>query len=655
MIPLRAACGRIGGWIIKGQLGGHLRAWARLRWQAYWLRRSGAFDAAWYRAAYPDVAASGVDPALHYLRRGAAEGRAPLPVPDPPRPSVKLTDSGYQAWIADRERLSAAEREAIRASVGRMRWQPEIGVVVLGGDIVAIRATRASIAAQIYPVWRLADRPCGDATLFVPAGTIVAPMALFEVAAAIVAAPEAELIYADQDRIDAEGARTAPWFKPDWDPILAAESDLLGVSGVFRDGLLARLGVVSVATEAALRALAHRVARAVPASAVRHIPSVLFHVPVETVARIVEPLVSVIVPTRDRAALLARCVQSVLERTDYAAIELIIVDNDSRQGRTRRLLRRLAEDRRVRVLPFPGRFNWSAMNNVAVRVARGAFVVLLNNDIEAIHPGWLRAMVDLARRPEIGVVGARLLFPDGTVQHAGITLGPGAVGGHVLRGVARDDPGPGGMLRHTRSVAAVTGACMAVRRAVFDAVGGFESTQLAVTNNDVDFCLRVRALGWRVVCTPRAELYHREAASRGMDASPARLARVLRERAYLLRTWGRLAEHDPYLNPNLTMVGEEIALAASPGQAIARERRRDTLDVGQQIGRQVSRRERGAADIERVGQAAEPFLDRRGDGLVGADGGEQGDHVVGDFGGHLRPLAGLRHGVELAPEIAEPV
>jgi GT2 family glycosyltransferase len=292
-----------------------------------------------------------------------------------------------------------------------------------------------------------------------------------------------------------------------------------------------------------------------------------------------------------------------LHRTDYAPIELLIIDNDSREPRTARLLARLTTDPRVRILPFPGSFNWAAMNNAAVRHARGEIIVLLNNDIDVIHPSWLQELVTLAQQPDVGIVGARLLYPDGTLQHAGITIGPGAITGHLYRGAARHDPGHGGMLRHTRSVAAVTGACMAMRRTVFETAGGLETEHLPVTGNDLDLCLRVRAHGWRVVCTPHAELYHAEAASRGPDVRPAQLARARQERAYLVQRWGALAEHDPYLSPNLATVNEQLVLAApaaSPCEVIAGERRSDALDIGQQIGRQSAGRERGAADVQRV-------------------------------------------------------
>jgi GT2 family glycosyltransferase len=558
----------------------------------------------------------------------------------------------------------------MRAAIERLAWRPAIGVVMFGGGGADNARTLASLDAQIYPDWCLTDVPSGDVTVFVPAGTVLATTALFRIAAVVVAEPSVELVYADEDRIDPAGRRVKPWFKPAWDPVLSAECDVIGVTGAYRHRLLDRLGVTRVTNRVALLEVARRAAGGVTAEAVGHIPAVLFHLryesatilplplregvgegvlapigvvayPVRTPPRIPlpqgegesfhHPLVSIIIPTRDHAALLARCVDGILHRTDYAPIEVLILDNDSRERRTAWLLTRLAADPRVRILSHPGPFNWSALNNAAVRQARGEIVVLLNNDTEVINPGWLREMVALAQRPDIGIVGARLLYPDGTLQHAGISIGPGGVAAHLCRGAARDDPGHGGMLRHTRSVAAVTGACMALRRAVFNALGGFETEHLAVTHNDIDLCLRVRAGGWRVVCTPRAELYHRDASSRGADESDEQICRVRRERAYLVQRWGALAEHDPTLNPNLRTVNGQLVLAgavASPGCAIFGEGCGDALDILQQVRRQSGGSERGAADLQRVGQAAEPLVDRRGDVRVGADRGEQRHHII---------------------------
>jgi GT2 family glycosyltransferase len=236
--------------------------------------------------------------------------------------------------------------------------------------------------------------------------------------------------------------------------------------------------------------------------------------------------------------------------------------------RTAQLFRRLGADSRVRILPYPGAFNWSAMNNHAARAARGEILLLLNNDIDVIAPGWLRELVGQALRPEVGAAGAKLLYPDGSVQHAGMTLGNGSFGAHLYRHAARDDPGHGGMLAARRRVSAVTGACLAIRRDVFHDVGGIEEDHLRITGSDVDLCLRVRARGLAVICTPHALLFHRELASRGLDATPERQARVAAERTYLLQRWGDAIETESFLSPNLTVVQEQLALVGESASSI---------------------------------------------------------------------------------------
>ena len=271
-------------WLRGGRLGGHLRAWWRLRRAAGLLRASSAFDARWYLATYPDVAAAGADPALHYLRRGAAEGRAPLPVADPRAPCLPLTGEGYRAWIAAHDGAGAEQIAAIRAGIERLAWRPAIGVVVFGEDHAGEAMTLASLDAQLYPDWSLTDVPCGDVTVFVGAGTVLAVTALFRIAAVVAAAPSVELVYADEDRIDPAGQRVQPWFKPAWDPVLGAECDLIGVTGAYRQPLLDRLGVVWVTDRVGLREVGRRAAGAVVAGAVEHIPAVLFHLRDEAVA-----------------------------------------------------------------------------------------------------------------------------------------------------------------------------------------------------------------------------------------------------------------------------------------------------------------------------------------------------------------------------------
>ncbi len=409
--------------------------------------------------------------------------------------------------------------------------------------------------------------------------------------------PEALLLYTDEDVLDGD-ARHAPRFKPALSPDVMLVGDAVGQLALYRTELLNSVGALR--PEAApheIYDLAFRAVTAAGTGRVRHLPAVLchraaatpdwpasasipprdtpgldaielgawprprFHLPDPA------PLVSLIVPTRDRADLLAACAAGVLERTAYPALELLIVDNGSTEPDALDLLARLGEDPRVRVLRRAGPFNFAALNNAAATEARGEVLLLLNNDTEVLDPGWLREMVSHAVRPGVGAVGARLLYPDGTLQHGGLLLGPGGAATHVGRGAPRDAPGYLGQLACVRDLSAVTAACLAVRRDVWTTVGGMDE-RLAVTWNDVDFCLRVRTAGLRVVWTPHAVLLHREGVTRGLEAADeARQARFREEQALVRATWGDAAEHDPFLNPNL------VATEAGP-LALTRPRRR---------------------------------------------------------------------------------
>jgi GT2 family glycosyltransferase len=251
--------------------------------------------------------------------------------------------------------------------------------------------------------------------------------------------------------------------------------------------------------------------------------------------------------------LLARCADGVLTRTDYDPLELIVVDNDSKEPETLSLLERLLADPRVKILSHEGAFNFAALNNRAVREARGEIVVLLNNDVEVTSALWLEEMVSQALRPEIGAVGAKLLYPNGRVQHAGVVLGVGHGAGHAFHGAQGDSPGYCGFLALTRRVSAVTGACMALRRSTYLEVGGLDEANLPVAFNDVDLCLRLCERGYGVVWTPHSELRHLESASRGPDTDAERLARLQCDADYLRQRWPAILNGDPYYNVNCSL------------------------------------------------------------------------------------------------------
>lgn len=441
------------------------------------------------------------------------------------------------------------------------------------------------------------------------AGVHLAPHALAAVVLSL--RPHTQVIYADHDTLDTRGRRCGPVFKGDFDPeFLLAVNSLLPLVLFRRDVLRAALAgpdgfeprPPATALGQLWHALALRATEHAPADAVRHVPHVLAHVPVgsrpaavpngstEAVRRHLQalgrtgevrddglggcevrfeapdplPLVSVIVPTRDRLGLLRCCVEGVLRDTDYPALELIVVDNGSREPATLRYLGSLAADPRVIVLRDDAPFNYSALNNLAARHARGELLLLLNNDTEVMEPGWLRAMVAHAVRPEIGAVGARLWYDDLTLQHGGLVAGLHGVAGDPHPRLPRGEPGDQGRAVRLQSCSAVTAACLLVRRSVYLEAGGLDADRLAVAYNDVDFCLRLRRRGLRNLWVPQAELLHHESRSRGRDDQGDRAWRLAAERETMLQRWGGELRADPYYNPNLALEGRAFSVAWPP-------------------------------------------------------------------------------------------
>jgi glycosyltransferase involved in cell wall biosynthesis len=455
----------------------------------------------------------------------------------------------------------------------------------------------------------------GEYVAFVRAGDVLPEHALYAVFVAILGNSSVDILYTDHDEMDASGVRSNPWFKPGWDPDLLLAQDYLNHLTIYRRSFLKEVGLLRPELEGAeFYDLALRATGTTTPERICHVPAILYHkgnsnnpnqrndsgdhvdaarraarnyldsrghtgVAVESAPlmpnanRIVWPLprtlplVSVIIPTRDRAELLAQCTEGILNRTDYMNLEVLVVDNGSVEPATLALLDRLVgADKRVRVLHYPGPFNYSALNNAAVREAKGEILLLLNNDIDVIEAGWLRELVSHAIRPDVGIVGAKLLYANQQVQHGGIVLGPHGHAAHVHRLADRNDPGYFGQLSLTRTLSAVTAACSAIRRAVFFEVGEFDEINLPISFNDVDLCLRLGDYGYRVVWTPFAELFHLESASRGKeDANPATRERFLREWAYLRKTWDSLLESgDPFHNPNLLFHPDYFEMPSSP-------------------------------------------------------------------------------------------
>jgi GT2 family glycosyltransferase len=442
----------------------------------------------------------------------------------------------------------------------------------------------------------------GDWIVTLGPGDVLRPHALAELGLAVAADPAPDIAYSDEDRLGPAGERRDPTFKPDWSPDLLRSWNYPGRLTAWKARSLRRLGGWRAGFgQARDHDLNLRATEALPCEKILHVPKVLVHVadgapdpgapqqaaagaravaehlartgrparvepvPGRPVLRLryalpePPPLVSIVIPTRDRLALLRGCVESILERTTYAPFEVIVVDNNSREPETLAWFGQIAADGRVRILPYPEAFNFSAINNFAVRQARGDVIALVNNDIEVIAPDWLEEMAGHALRPEIGCVGAKLLYPDGSVQHAGVVLGLGGLAGHAHKGLPRSEPGYAGRAVAACNVSAVTAACLVVRRSIYEEAGGLDE-ELAVAFNDVDFCLKVLRAGYLNLWTPFAELIHHESASRGPETSRPQAERFAREIQVMKRRWGPALRRDPYYSPELTVLREDYSL-----------------------------------------------------------------------------------------------
>lgn len=437
--------------------------------------------------------------------------------------------------------------------------------------------------------------------------------ALFWVADAILRNPQASLIYSDEDKIDENGLRSGPYFKCEFNYDLFLSHNMICHLGVYKTSLLRRIGGFRQGFEGSQDwDLALRCVEQIHPSEIIHIPRVLYHwrLHEESTAQkgkeakpyayiaaekalnehfqrigvgaraellpeigyfrvryalpAMAPMVSLIIPTRNGLDVLRKCVTSILEKTDYPNFEILIVDNGSDEPATLAYLDMIGRDSRVRVLRDDGPFNFSAINNRAVRVARGEFIGLINNDIEVINREWLSEMMSIALQPNVGAVGARLWYPNNTVQHGGVITGLGGVAGHAHRFYPKGSPGYAGRLALIQSLSAVTGACLVISKRIYESVGGLDEENLPVAFNDVDFCLRVREAGYRNVWTPFADLYHHESVSRGQEDSPEKQARFLREKTFMLQRWGESLRNDPAYSPNLTLGREDFSYAWPP-------------------------------------------------------------------------------------------
>jgi O-antigen biosynthesis protein len=479
------------------------------------------------------------------------------------------------------------------------------------GDLDQLRSTIGSLRTQAYPRWTLhavtdattnssllsefRERAARDGRLcetasdraqpnslahafdqndflaLIDNGDCLAEYALAAVAETLARRPELELVYSDEDCVTPNGELSIPVLKPDWSPVLQDQRGYVGRFTLFRSRLMTegRLGRLMADEDGEIDA----VCREVPRSAIGHIRRILYHRFAGTASEVLAkirasrvtdappqwPEVAVVIPTRDKAELLAECVGGLRDKTDYPSFQTVVVDNGSTAADAVALLGRIAGEPRTTVLQRSGPFNFSKLSNDGARATTSRVLVFLNNDVAVLDRGWLKAMVRWAIKPDIGVVGAKLLFPNGLIQHAGVVLGFGGIAGHIYRRLPRDHRGYLAQLTVPHEVAAVTGACIAVERSKYEAVGGFDAKNLPVDLNDIDFCLRIAERGWTNIWTPEATLIHHQSATRGIDPDPFELYR--KERAYFVQRWSHVIRDDPYFHPALSLHAHDLALA----------------------------------------------------------------------------------------------
>ena len=564
----------------------------------------------------------------------------------------------YRKWLLQHDQFDGAARDRLAARCAAIQNPITISVLLPAWNTPepVLRAAIESVRRQVYPHWQLCiaddaspsphvrgvlaeysrldsriaycvreeqgnislatnsalDLATGQWVAFLDHDDELHPAALGCIALEVDAHPEAEMIYSDEDKVDADQRRSAPHLKPEWDAEL-----LVGQNYVCHLVALPRKRMQEIG---GLRAglegcqdwdLVLRATEANPRARVRHIPRLLYHwrimvgstalgpeekdyvskrafralrehfertgEPIEDITPIAAglwrvirtvpapaPPVSVIVPTRDKLDLLERCILSLRQHTRYPNFEIVVVDNQSAEPATIAKLREWQEAGIVRVIPYDAPFNYAALHNLVVPQCAGEFVCLLNNDTEVIEPDWLTHLMAQAVREGVGAVGALLLYPDQTIQHAGTILGLGGIGDHRHALEPRYCEGHMGRLRVAHQISAVTGACLVVRKSSYLEAGGMDEENLAVTYNDVDFCLRLIEHGYRNIWTPLAVLIHHESASRGLADTPEKRARFRRELQYMRDRWGERLLHDPAYNPNCTLQHKDGGLAAVP-------------------------------------------------------------------------------------------
>jgi GT2 family glycosyltransferase len=563
----------------------------------------------------------------------------------------------YGRWITLYDTMDQTTRKSIEEDIARLPSRPIISIVmpISGGCEEWLGGTIRSVQAQLYSHWELClavgrsvpgslstlldnltgqdgrlqiarvEDPAtwagklnaaltlasGDFVTLIDPGDAISEHALYWVAKEIIAFPDADLVFSDEDKLECEATRSDPWFKPDWNLALMLSRNAFGRLGIFRRSLLENLGGYHTKFEGAEEhELVLRCSRASEPHRIRHIARVLYHrrrdakservavdgweagrraiaehLAIQNISaevrrknggyqvvyanRMPRPRVSVLIATTARPDLVEPFLQSLFERTRYDNWEVMLLVNESVRQLPERsvLLNKVVERPNVRIVEYPDRpFNYSWVNNLGAAQASGDVLCFLNDDTEVIATDWLDQLIARVALPQVGAVGPILYYPDGTIQHAGVILGlgPSGIAGHACHHEPRGSQGYFGRACLEQDVSCVTAACMAIRAEAFREVGGFDEA-MPLAYNDVDLCLRLRVAGWRIIWTPAAELVHHESASLGRHDTGERAEQYARDIALMRQRWQSILNADPFYNRNLSLQhGYKLAFPPRP-------------------------------------------------------------------------------------------
>jgi len=563
-----------------------------------------------------------------------------------------IRENTYYSWIKQNE-PDKEELKKLKNNIVRFKLKPLISIIMPVYNVEKEWLDKAilSVVNQIYPYWELCvvddasteahikksierwknrdtriivkyleenkgisvasneaiSLSKGEYVGFLDHDDELAPNALYEVVKLLNEHPEADMIYSDEDKIDANERRLGPYFKPEWSPDLFLSHMYTCHFSVYRKEIVNKIDGFRQGYEGGQDYdLALRITE--QTNSIFHIPKILYHwrmlknstalrakskdyahissynaikdaierrgekAVIERVKGLVgnyrvhyftktNSKVTIIIPTKDQVKILNRCLKSIFNTTNYENYEVLVIDNNSNESGTFKLFDywKDKEPDKFRVERHKTPFNFSKINNYAAEIARGNLLLFLNNDVKIITENWLDEMVGQAERKSIGAVGTMLLYSNNTVQHAGVILGIGGVAGHAFRNFPASHTGFCGRMVVISNYSAVTAACMMVRREVFEDVGRFDE-DLPIAFNDVDFCIKVREKGYYNVFLPHVRLYHYESSSRGYEDTPEKMKRYKRDVKYMQEKWGDLLLHDPFYSPNLTLKREDFSL-----------------------------------------------------------------------------------------------